>query len=76
MPQIYTAFASEVKVNEETIEGLHHLVRKLGHLTEYAILGVLVWRALHQSKTDLPEWSWPRVGGGYFLNQHRRWSES
>ena len=25
MPQIYTAFASEVKVNEETIEGLQSI---------------------------------------------------
>ena len=28
MPQIYTAFASEVKVNEETIEGLQSIAAK------------------------------------------------
>ena len=29
MPQIYTAFASEVKVNEETIEGLQAIDYKM-----------------------------------------------
>ena len=47
----------------QSIEALHHLVRKLGHLTEYAILGLLLWRALHQARTPLPDWSWPKVGG-------------
>jgi VanZ family protein len=45
------------------IEQIHHLVRKCGHLTEYAILALLLWRALHLSKNDLPTWSWPKVGG-------------
>ena len=33
MPQVYTAFASEVKVNEETIDGLQSIeyaVRRIG----------------------------------------------
>ena len=50
----------------DTIAWLHHMVRKLGHLTEYAILGLLVWRALHQTDAGLPglpAWSWPKVGG-------------
>jgi VanZ family protein len=42
---------------------IHHLIRKCGHLTEYAILALLLWRALHQSKSNLPQWSWPKVGG-------------
>jgi len=45
------------------IETIHHLIRKCGHLTEYAILALLLWRALHQSKNNLPQWSWPKVGG-------------
>ena len=45
------------------IEDIHHAIRKCCHLTEYAILALLVWRALHQSKTGLPAWSWPKVGG-------------
>jgi len=50
-------------MSQETIERLHHDFRKCGHLTEYAILGLLVWRALHGTKSALPPWSWPKVGG-------------
>ena len=35
-----------------TFETIHLVVRKMGHLTEYAILAGLLWRALH-SGTDL-----------------------
>jgi VanZ family protein len=45
------------------IDHIHHLIRKCGHLTEYAILALLLWRALHLSKNNLPPWSWPKVGG-------------
>jgi VanZ family protein len=33
-------------MSEETFELIHHKVRKSAHFVEYAILGVLVWRAL------------------------------
>jgi VanZ family protein len=49
------------------IEEIHHLIRKCGHLTEYAILALLLWRALHLSKNNLPTWSWPKVGGALLL---------
>lgn len=52
---------------QENIETIHHLFRKCGHLTEYAILAWLLWRTLHQSKNNLPEWSWPRVGGALLI---------
>jgi len=45
------------------VEETHHLIRKFGHLTEYAVLALLLWRALHATKTNLPPWSWPKVGG-------------
>jgi VanZ family protein len=45
------------------IETIHHYFRKCCHLAEYAVLGLLVWRALHQPKSNLPDWSWPKVGG-------------
>jgi len=45
------------------IEDIHLVIRKCAHLAEYAILALLVWRALHQSKNNLPAWSWPKVGG-------------
>lgn len=44
-------------------ENINLFIRKCAHLTEYAILALLVWRALHQSKNNLPTWSWPKVGG-------------
>jgi len=50
-------------MSQAEVEKLHHYFRKCGHLTEYAILGLLVWRALHGSKGKLPPWSWPKVGG-------------
>lgn len=49
------------------IEIIHHIIRKCGHLTEYAILALLLWRALHLSKNNLPTWSWPKVGGTLLL---------
>ncbi|HXE42798.1 MAG TPA: VanZ family protein [Candidatus Baltobacteraceae bacterium] len=48
---------------QDGIERIHHGIRKCGHLTEYAILALWIWRALHQSKNNLPDWSWPKVGG-------------
>ncbi|MDD5141491.1 MAG: VanZ family protein [Verrucomicrobiales bacterium] len=51
------------KMSQAHVEGIHLVIRKCAHLTEYAVLALLVWRALHQSKTNLPTWSWPKVGG-------------
>ena len=48
------------------IEQIHYDFRKFCHLTEYAILALLLWRALSQSK-NLPAWSWPRVQGTMLL---------
>lgn len=45
------------------IETIHHLFRKCCHLTEYAILGLLIFRALGHGRTKLSPWSWPHVGG-------------
>lgn len=50
-------------LSDDAIGTIHHLLRKCCHLTEYAILGLLIFRALSHSRTDLPPWSWPRVGG-------------
>jgi VanZ family protein len=60
VPFLHWLFPQMSPVN---IEKIHHLFRKCGHLTEYAILALLVWRALHASKKNLPKWSWPKVGG-------------
>ena len=48
---------------ESEVDAIHHILRKYCHLTEYAILGLLVFRALNHSRNHLPPWSWPRVGG-------------
>lgn len=51
------------QMTQAHVDLLHHLFRKCGHLTEYAILAALLWWAMRQSQTHLPPWSWPRVGG-------------
>jgi VanZ family protein len=51
----------------DRIDLIHHILRKCAHLTEYAILALLLWRALHVSKNKLPVWSWPKVGGTLLL---------
>src|SRR5438105_2676047 len=33
-------------LSPETLEQIHVLIRKLAHVTEYAILAVLLWRAI------------------------------
>jgi VanZ family protein len=50
-------------MTETEIENIHHFFRKCCHLIAYAILALLVFRALGFSKNELPAWSWPRVGG-------------
>lgn len=37
----------------ETIETLHYAFRKCGHLTEFAILALLFWRAIHHTPKNL-----------------------
>jgi VanZ family protein len=51
------------KMSQAQIETIHHIIRKCGHLTEYAVLAALILRALNQSKSKLPPWSWPRILG-------------
>ncbi len=55
------------KMSQANVEQIHHVFRKCAHLTEYAILALLLWRALHVSKNKLPAWSWPKVGGTLLL---------
>ncbi|HSY73913.1 MAG TPA: VanZ family protein [Dongiaceae bacterium] len=48
---------------QTSVDQIHHIFRKCCHLAAYAVLALLLWRALHQSKNNLPPWSWPKVGG-------------
>ena len=45
------------------IERIHHLFRKCCHVGEYAILALLLWRALRPNQAKpAPEWDWRRAG--------------
>jgi VanZ family protein len=47
----------------EEIERVHFLVRKSAHLSEYAILALLILRAIKLSlRPAARRWSWPRAG--------------
>jgi VanZ family protein len=44
---------------EETVDRIVFAARKAGHVTEYAILALLLWRALRRPvKADPRPWSW------------------
>jgi VanZ family protein len=46
-----------------SVEELHHLFRKFCHLTEYAVLAWLVWRAIHKpARHDRRPWQWGEAG--------------
>jgi VanZ family protein len=44
---------------------IHHLVRKFAHLTEYAVLALLLWHAIRRTNEKNPRprgagrWNWP-----------------
>ena len=41
------------------IESIHHVIRKCAHLTEYAVLAILLWRAVRKPvRRDTRPWSW------------------
>lgn len=45
------------------IDAIHHVFRKCCHLTEYAILAVLAWRAVRQpQRRDRRPWRWDEAG--------------
>lgn len=50
-------------LSQAHVEEIHHLIRKCGHLTEYAVLALLFWRALRQPvKNDSRPWRWGKAG--------------
>jgi VanZ family protein len=38
------------RMSVEHVEMIHHMLRKCGHLTEFAILALLFWRAIHHTR--------------------------
>lgn len=50
-------------VSDQTIENTQFVIRKIGHLTEYAILALLFWYALYKPRQqDVRPWS-RRIAG-------------
>lgn len=50
-------------LDHATINLIVFLVRKCAHLTEYAVLGLLLWRALRQPTAEDPRpWDWRQAG--------------
>jgi VanZ family protein len=46
-------------MSQAHVEAIHHVVRKCAHLTEYAALAVLLWRAVRKPvRNDSRPWSW------------------
>ena len=49
-------------VSEETIRAVQTVVRKGGHVAEYSVLAVLLWRARRKPFRNDPRlWSWPEA---------------
>jgi len=50
-------------LSETYVHDIHELLRKCGHLTEYAVLALLLWRAVRRPiKNDPRPWVWPEAG--------------
>jgi VanZ family protein len=51
------------QLSQTRIEDIHHVIRKCGHLTEYAVLALLLWRAVRRPKKNDPRpWNWQEAG--------------
>jgi VanZ family protein len=45
------------------VETVHTFIRKCAHLAEYAVLALLLWRAVRRPvKNDPRPWAWPEAG--------------
>ena len=50
-------------ISEEALHRVVYAVRKTAHVTEYALLTLLLWRALRKPRKHDPRpWSWPQAG--------------
>jgi VanZ family protein len=55
-------------LSDEAVARAQYVGRKVGHLTEYAILAMLIWRALRGAGSeDAASWSWKRAGLAFGL---------
>ena len=50
-------------LSDEAVHAIVVFVRKCAHVTEYAVLGLLLWRALHKNPgPNDPSWRWSQAG--------------
>jgi VanZ family protein len=55
-------------LSEEAVHAIVVTIRKGAHLSEYAVLAALLWRALRSIRQRDPvSWSWPRAGSALGL---------
>jgi VanZ family protein len=51
------------QLDNDTVQHLVFLIRKCAHLTEFAVLALLFWRALRKpERKDLRPWLWTEAG--------------
>ena len=50
-------------IADKTIGSVQYGIRKTGHVTEYAVLALLFWRARRKTfSPDTPRWNWREAG--------------
>lgn len=50
-------------LSDEAVHGIVMVVRKCAHVTEYAVLALLLWRALRKPTEQAnPPWQWSKAG--------------
>lgn len=50
-------------LSDHAVHGIVFIARKCAHLTEYAVLALLLWRALRKPPTpDTAPWLWSKAG--------------
>ncbi|MEO5802886.1 MAG: VanZ family protein [Verrucomicrobiota bacterium] len=56
-------------INDETLEAVQYNIRKASHVTEYAILSLLLWRARRKTISNEPRgWSWSDARFAIFIS--------
>jgi VanZ family protein len=54
-------------LSPQAIDAIHLCIRKCGHLTEYGILGVLLWRAIPERRANPEAADWARAGAALLV---------
>jgi VanZ family protein len=51
------------QMSQAHVELIHHVFRKCCHLAEYAVLALLLWRAIRRPDKKIPRpWNWDEAG--------------